>query len=70
MPIIEPEVDIHSPRKAEAEDHLKALKAAFLHEADGLDAENVVMLKLTLPQTDNLYKELVEHPSVLRVLAL
>ncbi len=67
VPIIEPEIDIHSPRKAEAEDQLKA---GLLEQVNKLDADKVVMLKLTLPETDNLYKDFVEHPKVLRVLAL
>jgi fructose-bisphosphate aldolase class I len=67
VPIIEPEIDIHSPRKAEAEDQLKA---ALLESVNGLDADQVVMLKVTLPDTDNLYHQLVEHPKVLRVVAL
>ncbi|MBV9512499.1 MAG: fructose bisphosphate aldolase [Mycobacteriaceae bacterium] len=67
VPIIEPEVDIKSPRKAEAEEQLKA---GLLDAVNELSAETPVMLKLTLPDTDNLYKELVEHPRVLRVLAL
>jgi fructose-bisphosphate aldolase, class I len=67
VPIVEPEVDINSPRKAAAEDQLKA---RLLDEVNELDAGQVVMVKLTLPETDNLYRELVEHPKVLRVLAL
>jgi fructose-bisphosphate aldolase, class I len=67
VPIIEPEVDIHSPRKVDAETQLKA---ALLDHVGALAADQVVMLKLTLPDTDNLYRELVEHPKVLRVLAL
>ncbi len=67
VPIVEPEVDIHSPRKAQAEDQLKA---RLLDEVNGLDAGQVVMLKLTLPDADDLYREFVEHPKVLRVLAL
>ena len=66
MPIIEPEIDIHSPRKAEAEDQLNA---ALLDGVNKLD-DQMVMLKLTLPDSDNLYKQLVEHPKVLRVVAL
>ena len=66
VPIIEPEIDIHSPRKAEAEDQLNA---ALLDGVNKLD-DQMVMLKLTLPDTDNLYKRLVEHPKVLRVVAL
>jgi fructose-bisphosphate aldolase, class I len=67
VPIIEPEVDIKSPRKAEAEEQLNA---ALLDVLNKLDDEQVVMLKLTLPDTDNLYKQLVDHPKVLRVVAL
>jgi len=67
VPIIEPEVDIHSPRKAEAEDQLKA---ALLNGVDKLGDDQAVMLKLTLPDTDNLYSELVAHPKVVRVVAL
>jgi fructose-bisphosphate aldolase class I len=67
VPIIEPEIDIHSPRKAEAEDQLKA---GLLKEVNKLDADQVVMLKITLPETDDLYTDFVEHARVLRVLAL
>ncbi|KMO72375.1 fructose-bisphosphate aldolase [Mycobacterium sp. BK558] len=67
VPIIEPEVDIHSPQKAEAEDQLKA---ALLEALDRLDDGQSVMLKLTLPSVDNLYRDLVEHPKVVRVVAL
>lgn len=67
VPIIEPEVDIHSPQKAEAEDQLKA---ALLEALDRLDDGQSVMLKLTLPNVDNLYRDLVEHPKVVRVVAL
>jgi fructose-bisphosphate aldolase class I len=65
VPIIEPEVDIHSPKKGEAEEQLKA---AILRHLDTLDQQ--VILKLTLPDTDDLYRELVEHPKVMRVVAL
>ncbi|MEN9505664.1 MAG: hypothetical protein RI958_1590 [Actinomycetota bacterium] len=67
VPIIEPEVDINSPEKAEAE---AMLKAALLAELDRQPADQPVMLKLTLPSTDDFYAELVHHPSVLRVVAL
>ena len=67
MPIIEPEVDIHAPDKADAE---KLLKAAILKELDALGASRQVMLKLTLPSVDGFYADLVEHPAVLRVVAL
>ncbi|HZA09874.1 fructose bisphosphate aldolase [Mycobacterium sp.] len=67
VPIIEPEVDIHSPRKAQAEERLTA---ALLEHVNILADDQIVILKLTLPETDNLYKDLVEHPKVVRVLAL
>ena len=67
VPIIEPEVDIHSPSKAEAE---VILKAALLEELNKQPADQPVILKLTLPETDNFYAELVNHASVLRVVAL
>jgi len=67
VPIIEPEVDIHSPQKAAAED---LLKAALVAELDDLDADQQVMLKLTLPEQDDFYADLVDHPRVLRVVAL
>ena len=67
VPIIEPEIDIHSPQKAAAEAQLKAV----LHMAlDGLAADQLVMLKLTLPNEDGFYSDLVSHPRVLRVVAL
>ena len=66
VPIIEPEVDIHSPEKGAAEEQLKA---AILRHLDAL-GDQQVMLKLTLPDTDDLYRELVEHPRVMRVVAL
>jgi fructose-bisphosphate aldolase, class I len=67
VPIIEPEVDIKSPKKAEAEDQLNA---ALLESVNNLGDDQKVMLKLTLPDTDNLYSDLVAHPKVLRVVAL
>jgi fructose-bisphosphate aldolase, class I len=67
VPIVEPEVDIHSPEKAKAE---ALLKAAILEELDALRAGELVMLKLTLPEKDNLYAECVSHPKVVRVVAL
>jgi fructose-bisphosphate aldolase, class I len=67
VPIIEPEVDINSPQKAAAEDQLKA---ALLDGVNKLGDDQAVMLKLTLPDTDNLYSELVAHPKVVRVVAL
>ncbi len=67
VPIIEPEVDINSPKKAEAE---ALLKAALLEQANTLNPDQLIMLKLTLPETDNFYSELVEHRNVIRVVAL
>ena len=67
VPIIEPEIDIHSPEKAQAE---VLLKAALLAEIGNLGADEFIMLKLTLPEQDDFYAELVEHPNVLRVVAL
>jgi fructose-bisphosphate aldolase class I len=67
VPIIEPEVDIHSPEKAAAE---ALLKAALLRQLDGLAPGQRVMLKLTLPDEDGFYADLVAHPNVLRVVAL
>ena len=67
VPIIEPEVDIHCPDKAKAED---LLHAAIKAQLDSLDADQVVMLKLTLPEKDNLYADFVAHPNVARVVAL
>ncbi len=67
VPIIEPEIDINSPRKAEAEDQLLA---AIQECVNQLDDDQSVMVKLTLPDTDNLYKPLVDHPRVVRVVAL
>ena len=67
VPIIEPEVNIHSETKSQAEDMLlDALKARL----DGLSTDAEVMLKLTLPDTAGLYDELADHPRVLRVVAL
>jgi fructose-bisphosphate aldolase, class I len=67
MPIIEPEVTISIPDKAAAED---LLRTAILAELDKLPAGTEVMLKLTLPTKANLYKPLVDHPKVMRVVAL
>jgi fructose-bisphosphate aldolase class I len=67
VPIIEPEVDIHSPEKAEAE---ALLKAAILGSLDQLAGDHRVMLKLTLPSEDGFYTDLIEHPKVIRVVAL
>ena len=67
VPIVEPEVDIHCPEKAKAEE---LLKAAILEKLNQLPAGELVMLKLTLPEQDNFYADFVKHPKVLRVVAL
>lgn len=67
MPIVEPEVDIHCPEKAKAEE---LLKAAILEKLNQLPQGQMVMLKLTLPEQPNFYADFVKHPKVLRVVAL
>lgn len=67
VPIIEPEIDIHCPQKAEAED---LLKACIMDELNSLAPDQRVMLKLTLPEKDNLYADCIAHPNVARVVAL
>jgi fructose-bisphosphate aldolase, class I len=67
MPIVEPEIDIHCPEKAKAEE---LLKAAILEKLNQLPQGQMVMLKLTLPELDNFYADFVKHPKVLRVVAL
>ena len=67
VPIIEPEVDIHCPDKAAAED---ILHAEIVKSLNGLADGRRVMLKLTLPEADNLYADCVAHDNVLRVAAL
>ncbi|MFN3227183.1 MAG: fructose bisphosphate aldolase [Hyphomicrobiales bacterium] len=67
MPIIEPEVTISIADKAEAED---LLLASIIKHLDGVPDGQKVMLKLSLPTKTNLYKPLVDHPKVMRVVAL
>jgi fructose-bisphosphate aldolase class I len=67
VPILEPEVDIHCPDKDGAE---AILKASILAHLDKLPSDTLVMLKLTLPDTDDLYTECIRHPRVLTVVAL
>ncbi len=67
VPIIEPEVTISISDKAQAED---LLLAAIAKQLDALPADKQVMLKLTLPETANHYKPLVDHPRCMRVVAL
>ena len=67
VPILEPEVDIHCPEKAKAE---ALLKAAILEALRALPAEQLIMLKITLPEQDDFYADCVRHPSVAKVVAL
>ncbi len=67
VPIIEPEVDIHTENKEKAEE---LLKIELLKQLNNLKTDCMVMLKLTLPEKDNYYEELIKHPNVLRVVAL
>ena len=67
VPIVEPEVDIHCPDKAQAE---ALLKAALLASLNKLPADQLVMLKITLPEQADFYAELVQHLKVLKVVAL
>ncbi len=67
VPIIEPEVDIHCAEKAAAEE---LLHAAIMRQLDNLNADEIVMLKLTLPEKDGLYADCVAHANVARVVAL
>jgi len=67
VPIVEPEVDIKNPDKKGSEE---VLKKEIIAELDKLPANQQVMLKLTIPDVDNLYADLVKHPRVLKVVAL
>jgi fructose-bisphosphate aldolase class I len=67
VPILEPEVDIHSDQKVEAEE---LLRAAIAEHLDALPADRQVMLKLSIPTEADFYRAFVEHPKVLRVVAL
>jgi fructose-bisphosphate aldolase class I len=67
VPIIEPEVDIRCPDKAKAE---ALLKAALLEKLNALPADQLVMLKLTLPEQDDFYADCIRHANVVRVVAL
>ena len=67
VPIIEPEVDINSPSKAEAE---TMLRASILEQLNALNDTQNVMLKLTIPSVDDFYADLIAHPRVVRVVAL
>jgi fructose-bisphosphate aldolase class I len=67
VPIVEPEVDIRCPEKGKAEERLKA---ALLVKLNNLRSGQLVMLKLTLPEQDDFYADFVQHPNVVRVVAL
>ena len=67
LPIVEPEVDIHSPEKGRSEE---LLKTAILENLNKLPPGQFVMLKLTLPEQNDFYVDLINHPRVLRVVAL
>ena len=67
VPIVEPEVDIHSPTKVAAE---QLLRDQITAQLDSLPESDQVMLKLTLPSEANFYADLIAHPRVLRVVAL
>src|SRR4029077_16706542 len=66
-PIVDPEIHIHCPEKAKAEG---LLKGAILDKLNELSKDQMVMLKLTLPEQNNFYADFVKHPKVLRVVAL
>jgi fructose-bisphosphate aldolase, class I len=67
VPIIEPEVDIHSPEKQDAE---RLLLERIMQHVDQLNDDQPVMLKLTIPTVDDFYADLIAHPKVLRIVAL
>ncbi|MCI2975094.1 MAG: fructose bisphosphate aldolase [Ferrimicrobium sp.] len=67
IPILEPEIDITSPEKSEAE---RMLRDAILESLEGLVPDELIMLKLTLPEQDDFYAPLLQHPNVVRVVAL
>ena len=67
MPIVEPEIDINSEKKHDCE---LVLKTSILHNLERLNDEQQVMLKLTLPEEAGFYQELIDHPKVLKVVAL
>jgi len=67
MPIIEPEIDINIPDKAQAE---QMLQNAMISELDALNSDQQVMLKITLPEVENSYSDCINHAKVLKVVAL
>ena len=67
VPILEPEVDIHSPEKAAAEE---MLQQSIMDHMSSVPSGQQIMLKLTLPEADNLYADCVKHDQILKVVAL
>ncbi len=67
VPILEPEIDINSPDKAESE---RLMKIEILKHLNNLSKDEAIMLKLSIPDEDGFYSELIEHPQVMRVVAL
>ncbi len=67
VPILEPEINIHMADKAQAEE---MLRDAILAELNKLGQNEVIMLKLTLPEQENIYQPLIDHPNVMRIVAL
>ena len=67
VPILEPEVDIKSPDKNESE---RLMKIEILKHLNNLSEDETIMLKLSIPDQDGFYSELIEHPKVMRVVAL
>ncbi len=67
VPILEPEINIHMADKAQAEE---MLRDAILAELNKLGPNEVIMLKLTLPEQENIYQPLIDHPNVMRIVAL
>ncbi len=67
VPILEPEVDIKSPDKAESE---QIMKEEILKHLDGMNESETIMLKLSIPSVDGFYSDLIAHPRVMRVVAL
>src|SRR4029077_19612948 len=67
VPIVEPEGDLHCPEKAKAEE---LLHAAIFEKLNKLPSDQLVLLKLTLPERDDFHSDCVRHPNVVRVLAL
>jgi len=67
VPILEPEVDIHTENKQAAEE---ILKKEILKHLEGLEADELIMFKLTLPEVDDFYADIIKHPNVVRTVAL